>query len=81
MPHGRHIYAKAYDMENATMCTYPQSGNSLTHWKGVLCCFSDFTCINIPDQETNKNTKKQQPQLGFIFITSLDVVMLMVEFH
>ena len=23
MPHGNHIYAKASDMENATMCTYP----------------------------------------------------------
>ena len=28
-----------------------------------------------------KNTKKQHPQLGFTFITSLDVVLLMVEFH
>ena len=25
MPHGNHIYAKASDMANATMCTYPQS--------------------------------------------------------
>ena len=28
-----------------------------------------------------KNMKKQHPQLGFIFITSLDVVLPMVEFH
>ena len=28
-----------------------------------------------------KNMKKQHPQLGFTFITSLDVVLLMVEFH
>ena len=28
-----------------------------------------------------KNIKKQHPQLGFTFITSLDVVLLMVEFH
>ena len=28
-----------------------------------------------------KNTKKQHLQLGFTFITSLDVVLLMVEFH
>ena len=28
-----------------------------------------------------KNTKKQHPQLGFTFITSLYVVLLMVEFH
>ena len=25
MPHGSHIYAKESDMENAKMCTYPQS--------------------------------------------------------
>ena len=23
-PHGRHIYVKAYDTANATMCAYPQ---------------------------------------------------------
>ena len=28
-----------------------------------------------------KNTKKKHPQLGFTFTTSLDVVLLMVEFH
>ena len=28
-----------------------------------------------------KNMKKQQPQLGFTFTTSLDVVLLMVEFQ
>ena len=31
MPHGRHIYAKASDMENDTMCKYPQSDNALPH--------------------------------------------------
>ena len=25
MPHGRHIYAKEYDIAQATMCAYPQS--------------------------------------------------------
>ena len=29
MPHGRHVYAKAYDMAQAKMCAYPQSDNSL----------------------------------------------------
>ena len=29
MPYGRHIYAKASDMENATMCTYPHYDNAL----------------------------------------------------
>ena len=28
-----------------------------------------------------KNMKKQHPQLGFTFITSLEVILLMVEFH
>ena len=28
-----------------------------------------------------KSMKKQHPQLGFTFITSLDVVLLMLEFH
>ena len=35
IPHGRHIYAKAYDMAQATMCAYPQSDHSLPHWKCV----------------------------------------------
>ena len=28
-----------------------------------------------------ENIKKQHPKLGFTFITLLDVVMIMVEFH
>ena len=62
MPHGRYIYAKASDMEKATMCTYPQLNNALPHWKCVLWCCADYPCINIPYQETNKNMKKQHPQ-------------------
>ena len=82
MPHGSHIYAKAPDMENATMCTYPQSEHTLPHWKRILRCCADCTCINIPDQETTKkNMMKKHPKLGFTFTTSLDVVVLMVDFH
>ena len=80
MPHGSHIYAKESDMENATMCTYPQSDHALPHWKCVLRCCADCPYINISDQ-LKKNMKKQHPQLGFTFITSLDVVLLMVESH
>ena len=36
MPHGRHIYAKASEMANETMCAYPHSDNALPHWKCVL---------------------------------------------
>ena len=81
MPHGRHIYAKAYDMEQATMCAYPQSDHALPHWEFILWCCAGCPHINLPDQEQIKNMKKQHPQLGFTFITSLHVVLIMVEFH
>ena len=53
MPHGSHIYAKASDTTNATMCTYPQYDNTLPHYKCVLRCYSESQCIILPDQETN----------------------------
>ena len=65
MPYGHHIYAKAYDMENGTMCTYPQSDNALTHYKCVLRCCAEFRHINLPNQETNKNIKKTTPSIQF----------------
>ena len=61
IPHGNHIYAKASDMENTTICTYPQSEHAGTHCKYVLQCCSDCPCINIPDQETTKNMTKIHP--------------------
>ena len=51
MLHGRHIYVKASDIAQATMCTYPQSDHELTHWKFLLRLCAKFPCINIPDQE------------------------------
>ena len=36
MPHGRLIYAKAYDMEKATMCAKSHYNYVLPHWKCVL---------------------------------------------
>ena len=36
MSHGRHIYAKASDMENTRMCAYPNSDHSLSQRKFVL---------------------------------------------
>ena len=51
MPHGRHIYAKAYDMENATMCAYPNSDHAFPHWKCVLRCCAECPHINLPDIE------------------------------
>ena len=51
MPHGSHIYAKAYDMAKSTMCAYSQSDNQLLHRKCVLRCCSKCPSINITDQE------------------------------
>ena len=56
-----------------------KSYHSLPHWKFVLRCCADFLCINIPDQETTKDMKKQHPQLAFTFTTSLEFVLIMVE--
>ena len=53
MPHGRHTYSKASDMEQATMCAYTQYDHALPHRKYVLWCCAKFPCINIPDQETD----------------------------
>ena len=65
MPHGGHIYAKAYHMENDTMCTYTQFDHSLPHCKCVLRCCSEFPYINIPDQETNKKHEEKTPSIRF----------------
>ena len=81
MPHGRHIYAKASDMAKSTMFSYPQSYHALTHLKFVLRCCADCPCINLPDQKTYNHYEEKHPQLGFTFITSLHVVLVMVEFH
>ena len=35
IPHGRHIYTKASDMERDRMCAYPQYDHALPHWKCV----------------------------------------------
>ena len=65
MPHGSHIYAKASDMANATVCTYPQSENALPHCKCVLRCCAECPCINLPDQETDKKHKETTPSIMF----------------
>ena len=65
MPHGCHIYAKASDIENATMCAYPQSDNALPHWKFVLQCCAYCPCTNIPDQEITKKHDETTPSIRF----------------
>ena len=65
MPHGRHIYAKAYGTERATMCAYSHSYQELPHWKGVLRCCSKCPSINLPDQETDDQYPGTSPSISF----------------
>ena len=65
MPHGYHIYAKAYDMENATMYVYPQSDHSLPHWKYFMQRSAKFTRVNILDQETDDQYSNKSPSISF----------------
>ena len=81
MPHGRHMYAKVSDTTKATMCTYPHYDHEF-HTGNVYC----GAVLNVqksifPTKKKIKNSKKQHPQLGFTFITSLDVSLIMVEFQ
>ena len=52
MTHGRNIYAKYFDMAQATICAYPQSDYALPHCKCVLCCYAHCPCINLTNRET-----------------------------
>ena len=65
MPHGRHIYSKAADMEQSTLCIYLQSDNALTHWKCLLWCCYECPCINLPDQETDHHNSDTTPSIRF----------------
>ena len=65
MTHGRHIYAKASDMEKSTICAYPQSDHALLHWKYVFRYCAYCPCINIPDQETDYQYSEKTPSIRF----------------
>ena len=65
MPHGRHIYAKAYDMENSKTFAYPQSDHSLPHWKCSMRCSDKSPSVNIPDQETDDQYSDTSPSILF----------------
>ena len=65
MPHRHHIYTTVYEMAMATMCTYPPSQHVLPHWKCVLHCFSNFPCIDLPDQESDMHHSNGPPSILF----------------
>ena len=65
MPHGRHIYAKVYDMSKAKICANSHSDHTLTHWKYVLRCCAKCPSINILDQETDDKHPNRSPPIRF----------------
>ena len=67
MPHGRHIYAKAYDMAKATMCAYSQSYHALPHWKCVLRCCAKYPSMNFHVQETDYQYPNTIPSIRVHF--------------
>ena len=65
IPHGRHIYAKAFDVALVTMFKYPQSDHALPHCKYVLRCCADFPCLNLPNQEIDNQYSDKPPSIRF----------------
>ena len=65
MPHGNNIYAKAYDMVKATICTYTQSDYALPHCRCVMQRCAKCTDINIPDQKTDDQYSNTSPSISF----------------
>ena len=65
MPHGCHIYAKASDMAQATMCAYPQYDNAPPHWNCVLRCCAECPCIDLHDQEIDNQYSETTPSNRF----------------
>ena len=65
MPHGSHIYAKAYDMKKATMCLYTQSDHELPHRKCFMRCCTKCTSVNLPEQEIDDQYSNKIPYIFF----------------
>ena len=65
MPHGRHIYVKAFDMAKTAMCAYHQYDHALPYWKCVLQYCAGCPCINLPDQETDYKYSYTTPSIRF----------------
>ena len=65
MPHGRHVYAKSYDMAKATMCVYSQSDHALPHWKCVFQFCTKCPSIGLPDQKIYDQYPDTSPSICF----------------
>ena len=65
MPHGRHIYAKSYDMTKATMCEYPKSYHVLPYQKFLLQFCDRCPSVHLTDQETDYQHSDTSPSIIF----------------
>ena len=65
MPHGRHIYETASDMDMDTMCAYLPYQHALPHWKFVLRFCSNCPRIDLPYQESDKHYFNPSPSIRF----------------
>ena len=55
MTHGNHIYATASDTTMAKICAYPPYQHALTSCKCVLHCCTNFLCIDLPGQDSDRH--------------------------
>ena len=81
IPHGHHIYAKSCDMENAK---YAHILSLIMQFHTGNVYYGVVTTVHISiflTKKQIKNMKKKHPQYSFTFITSLCVVLPMVESH
>ena len=81
MPHGPHIYSKASNMAKATMCAYPYSDNHF-HTGNFYCDGVLTAHVSIfLNKKYIFSIHTQHLQLGFTFITSLRILLIMVELY
>ena len=55
MPHVKHMFKTASDMDMATQCAYKLSKYSLPHYKFLFRCCSRFLSIDLPSPELNQH--------------------------
>ena len=55
IPHGKHMFKTASNMDIATMCAYPSSKYTLPNCKCVLRCCSQCPHIDLPSPESYQN--------------------------
>ena len=47
------------------MCVYPSSNYALSHWKCVLHCCAQFTCIDLPSTESDQHNSNAIRKIRF----------------